>query len=423
MRRRKRSKSIKKLGLLFIILILSLATISASYAHWEETIYIGGDMRTTEWEEKTIDPLLIVAFEDLSISIGTGTQGYWKQHPDAWPVTSITIGGTIYSKSQAISIMKASGAGDKTYDMFQQLVAAKLNVIIGCESSCIDQTIADANAWMSRNPVGSSIGGSHSEWQNEGEDLHSTLTQYNEGNLCAPHRDNVEGTNDYDYNDFVVNISVKGIYVDESLIELNFTFEALARGAAYHHDFNLFIPAFTFGIDGEYTIRYYETDGSLLSTATGSFLDISDIDLTIFSSTWNALPPTAGHSWCANAIDCTGIYPGRITSVTFKFEGLFCPNDLDLEVYTLNYIGTHGSNLFFNPYLHVWNTGEIINKGDVRFISVPNDWIWPQERAAIWTVYPFNIIASRGVKSGNPPIFVGEWYEEIPQPPKWDPFC
>jgi hypothetical protein len=118
---------------------------------------------------------------------GTGTIGYWKNHASAWPVDQIVIGGRTYSKSAAISIMKTSGKGDKTYDMFNQLVAAKLNVLIGNDAECIDETIADADAWMTANPLGSKVKGGSSAWRT-GEPLHGRLDQYNNGRLCAPHR-------------------------------------------------------------------------------------------------------------------------------------------------------------------------------------------------------------------------------------------
>src|SRR5262249_27465523 len=44
---------------------------------------------------------------------GTGTPGYWKNHPDAWPVSSITVGGVTYTKDQAISWLGKVGK-DKT---------------------------------------------------------------------------------------------------------------------------------------------------------------------------------------------------------------------------------------------------------------------------------------------------------------------
>lgn len=116
---------------------------------------------------------------------GTGTIGYWKTHPQAWPVSSITIGGVSYTKSQAIAIMNTPGRGDKTYDLFAQLVAAKLNVYMGNESSCVEDAIMAADAWLVANPVGSNVRGR--KWQPI-EPVHALLDSYNNGNLCAPSR-------------------------------------------------------------------------------------------------------------------------------------------------------------------------------------------------------------------------------------------
>ena len=120
---------------------------------------------------------------------GTGTIGFWKNHPEAWPVDSITVGGVVYSRSAAIAVMQTPGKGDKTYDLFSQLVAAKLNVLIGNESSCIAATIAAADAWLAAHPVGSNVRANDAAWKNEAGALHQTLNDYNNGLLCAPHRD------------------------------------------------------------------------------------------------------------------------------------------------------------------------------------------------------------------------------------------
>ena len=433
MRRRRRNKrnASTKLGLLFIVLILSLATISASYAHWEEILDIYADMETTEWEIKDCD--FRIGYEDLSIVVGTGTPGYWKNHEEAWPVDEITIGGVTYQKGSkteygtAIYWLDTQPSQDMSILMFHHLVAAKLNVLIGCESGCIDQTIIDADIWMTppptgHGPVGSGVLGGSQAWL-IGEPLKNMLDDYNKGWQCAPHRDNVPH-NDYDYNDFVVDIDIDGLYIQDYLVELNFTFEAMARGAAYHHDLLLFIPSGTFGVDGTYTLTYYDKDGNPIGIpVTAPFLDTSDINLTIFPNTWDALPPTAGHRWCANAIDGTEVFPGRTTTVQFNFSGFFC-DALDLDDYTLDDIGVHGKDLFFNPQLYVRNTGEYIDQDDPRFIPVPNDWIWPEEFAAIWTVYPYNAVTTEGVTEGNPPTFTQHWYTETltnPTTYKWDP--
>lgn len=118
---------------------------------------------------------------------GTGTPGYWKNHPDAWPVQTITVGGVSYTKAQAISWLGKVGK-DKTTTMFSSLVPAMLNVMIGNLGTCVSGAIADGNAWMATyGPVGSGVAASSDAWA-IGEPTHKTLDAYNNGLLCAPHR-------------------------------------------------------------------------------------------------------------------------------------------------------------------------------------------------------------------------------------------
>ena len=131
---------------------------------------------------------------------GTGTQGYWKNHPDAWPVETISVGGVLYTKDAAIAIMKTPGKGDKTYDLFRQVVAAKLNVKIGNEP-CVDWAIYYADRWFGdptleppnphSNLLGSGVKANNPQWKNPnwGSLYHEVLDDYNNGRLCAPHRD------------------------------------------------------------------------------------------------------------------------------------------------------------------------------------------------------------------------------------------
>ena len=87
--------------------------------------------------------------------------------------------------------MLDNNSKDVTYILFRSLVAAKLNVLIGNDSSCIVGTIAAADAWMADyGPIGSDVkaGGKDSPWR-VGEPLYETLDDYNNGDLCAPHRD------------------------------------------------------------------------------------------------------------------------------------------------------------------------------------------------------------------------------------------
>jgi hypothetical protein len=122
-------------------------------------------------------------------SPGTGTPGYWMNHPEAWPVEWIVIGGVTYTKDQAIAIMKTPTSTDMTYQMFQHLVAAELNVLIGNASGCIASTITAAQDWMTVHPLGSGVKAKGSAWGDIGEPLKDRLDDYNNGLLCAAHRD------------------------------------------------------------------------------------------------------------------------------------------------------------------------------------------------------------------------------------------
>jgi hypothetical protein len=118
---------------------------------------------------------------------GTRTQGYWKTHSSAWPVQSITVGCVTYTKAAAIEKMKMSVNGDKTYSMFDQLVAAKLNLLMGANASCISATVSAADVWMCAHPLGSNVSASSSAWTGGADDLHEDLDEYNNGHACAPH--------------------------------------------------------------------------------------------------------------------------------------------------------------------------------------------------------------------------------------------
>jgi hypothetical protein len=118
---------------------------------------------------------------------GTGTPGYWKNHPEAWPVPGVTVGGKYYTKDQAIAMLNEAGK-DKSLTMFSSLVPAILNVKIGNDASCVQTTIDKAQEWMAKYGVGSNVHASSYAWK-VGEPLHRLMDNYNNGMLCAPHRD------------------------------------------------------------------------------------------------------------------------------------------------------------------------------------------------------------------------------------------
>jgi uncharacterized protein (DUF2141 family) len=119
---------------------------------------------------------------------GTGTLGYWKTHPEAWPVSSITIGGVTYTKTQAITWLSTPVRGDASIALFQQLVPAELNALVSNTAGCITTVIQAADAWMKQyGPVGSGVTTSSPAGQ-IATSLQTQLDSYNNGLLCAQHR-------------------------------------------------------------------------------------------------------------------------------------------------------------------------------------------------------------------------------------------
>lgn len=131
---------------------------------------------------------------------GTGTPGYWKNHPTIWPaqvtvgsVTYLTKGGVPPADQKTAIQYMGKVSGDKTLSMFAALISAKLNLWAGTNPSCIQTTVDLANDWMKVNPVGSGVKASSQAWSadsdSSGSALHQALDDYNNGRLCAPHRD------------------------------------------------------------------------------------------------------------------------------------------------------------------------------------------------------------------------------------------
>ena len=111
-------------------------------------------------------------------------QGFWKNHPDQWPVTQLQLGNVTYTQQQLLSILHQPVRGNGLVLLAHQLIAAELNIAAGADASCIQQTIDQANALIGDlvvPPVGSGYLAPR-----DVSALADTLDQYNEGRLCAP---------------------------------------------------------------------------------------------------------------------------------------------------------------------------------------------------------------------------------------------
>jgi len=117
-------------------------------AQWNGTTF----NTTKVWEDTTTEfELESATFSSFTCpSACPLTQGYWKNHPNAWPVTSLTIGGATYTQAQLLTILGTPPKqGNAVLILGHQLIAAELNIANGSDPSPILATILDADSLLS----------------------------------------------------------------------------------------------------------------------------------------------------------------------------------------------------------------------------------------------------------------------------------
>jgi hypothetical protein len=83
----------------------------------------------------TIPPTSLTSAEVDSWSRNcTLSQGYWKNHPESWVrVQSIALGSVSYDQAQLLLILGTPPRGNGLVQLAYQLIAAKLNLLLGAE--------------------------------------------------------------------------------------------------------------------------------------------------------------------------------------------------------------------------------------------------------------------------------------------------
>ncbi len=80
---------------------------------------------------------LVVGANDLTWDAGmylkntgcTYTQGFWKNHIENWPATSLKLGTVMYTRDQLLTILQTPVQGNGLISLSHQLIATKLNII------------------------------------------------------------------------------------------------------------------------------------------------------------------------------------------------------------------------------------------------------------------------------------------------------
>jgi hypothetical protein len=115
----------------------------------------------------------------------TYSQGYWRNHPNAWPVTSLTLGTVTYQAAELMAIFDNPARGNGLVILVHQLIATKLNIANGADPSAAQQAVTDADNMIGALVV-PPIGNGYLAPEQTG-DLTETLTEYNEGTIGPGH--------------------------------------------------------------------------------------------------------------------------------------------------------------------------------------------------------------------------------------------
>lgn len=133
---------------------------------------------------------------DAGVQAGdcTLTQGYWKNHEEAWPVSSLELGNVTYSKAELLEILRTPVKGNGLISLAHQLIAAKLNVAAGADDAAIAASINAADALIGDLEIGVD-----SVPTSETSELVGKLDAFNNGAVGPGHcDDNGGGSGDDD---------------------------------------------------------------------------------------------------------------------------------------------------------------------------------------------------------------------------------
>jgi len=98
--------------------------------------------------------LLDRALGDDDVEDCTFTQGFWKNHEEAWPVDTLTLGNVSYTQDELLAIFDLPVEGNCLISLAHQLIAAKLNVANGADDDDVADAIAAADALIGDLVVG-----------------------------------------------------------------------------------------------------------------------------------------------------------------------------------------------------------------------------------------------------------------------------
>ena len=79
--------------------------------------------------------------------------GFWKNHPEDWPVDYLVLGGVEYGAAELLELLEYNGP-DAASKLARQLVATKLNLAVGSDPFIVP-VVEEADLFLVDFPPGS----------------------------------------------------------------------------------------------------------------------------------------------------------------------------------------------------------------------------------------------------------------------------
>ena len=129
----------------------------------------------------------LIVSTSVPVANCTYTQGFWKNHPEAWPggATPMLLGTVAYTSAQLLAILNQPAAGNGLLILAHQLIAAKLSIASGADPTAAAAAIAAADALIGGLVVPPVGGGFVSP--GSVNSIANTLNDYNNGLIGPGH--------------------------------------------------------------------------------------------------------------------------------------------------------------------------------------------------------------------------------------------
>ncbi len=216
------------------------------------------------------------------------SQSFWKNHPEAWPVSALTLGRQSYTQAELLTLLKTPIKGDASLILVHQLIATKLNLADGSNPAPINSTVTHAdsllNGFAGKLPY--KVQPSSATGQAMVNDA-NVLDNYNNGQLtshCGAENTPPVANAGSDQTVFVGNtVQLNGSGssdVDGEMLSFQWSFVSRPAGSsAVLSDPTAVNPTFVVDKPGSYTVQLIVSDGTVSSAAD-----------TVIISTQNSKP-------------------------------------------------------------------------------------------------------------------------------------